>query len=260
MQERTQLHRTATGNSGESFLAGQSIVVAGGTGNVGRYLVRALLERGARVIVPSRTAEHLEALGASIDADHGPRLITMVGDLSDETDTLRVQEYLITHRPLHGAIASLGRFMPAPSLLSAPVGDLRAALNDYVIAHFQAARTLIPLIEEGGSYTFVNGPLAFEPMFEGTGLVSVVTAAQAMLARVLFKESKDRPIRVNEVVLYTPFGWSDKAPASGTLPREEVARYVAHLASSKGAAVRGQTIHLKSREPFQAFEAVPSFV
>jgi NAD(P)-dependent dehydrogenase (short-subunit alcohol dehydrogenase family) len=233
--------------------------VAGGTGNVGRYLVRALLERGARVIVPSRTAEHLEALRATIDADHGPRLITMVGDLSDETDALRVQEHLRTH-PLHGAVASLGRFMPAPSLLSAPVGDLRAALNDYVIAHFQAARTLIPLIEDGGSYTFINGPLAFEPMFEGTGLVSVVTAAQAMLARVLFKESKDRPIRVNEVVVYTPFGWSDKAPASGTLPREEVARYVAHLASSKGSAVRGQTIHLKSHHAFEAFETVASLM
>jgi 3-oxoacyl-[acyl-carrier protein] reductase len=260
MQERTQWHRTATDNSSESFLAGQSIVVAGGTGNVGRYVVRALLEQGARVIVPSRTAERLEALRASIEKNHGSRLITMVGDLSDETDALRVQEYLKTHQPLHGAVASLGRFMPAPSLLSAPVGDLRTALNDYVIAHFQAARTLIPLIDDGGSYTLINGPLAFEPMFEGTGLVSVVTAAQAMLARVLFKESKGRPIRVNEVVLYTPFGWSDKAPASGTLPREEVARYVAYLASSKGSGVRGQTLHLKSHYAFEAFETVASLM
>jgi 3-oxoacyl-[acyl-carrier protein] reductase len=260
MQDRTSLHRSATWNSGERFLAGRSIVVAGGTGNVGRYVVRTLLEQGARVIVPSRTAERLEALRASIDADHGSRLITMVGDLSDETDGLRVQEYLKTHRPLHGAVASLGRFMAAPSLLSAPVGDLRTALNDYVIAHFQAARALIPLIDDGGSYTFINGPLAFESMFEGTGLVSVVTAAQAMLARVLFKESKDRPIRVNEVVLYTPFGWGDEAPASGTLLREEVARYVAYLASSKGSAVRGQTIHLNSTQAFEAFEPVASAV
>ena len=67
MQHRTERYPAATGASGERFLAGHSIVVAGGTGNVGRYLVRALLERGARVIVPSRTAEHLEALRASID-------------------------------------------------------------------------------------------------------------------------------------------------------------------------------------------------
>ena len=206
MQDRTELDRIATGNSGERFLAGHSIVVAGGTGNVGRYLVRALLERGARVIVPSRTAEHLEALRATIAADHGGRLVTIVGDLSDETDAMRLQQHLKTHQPLHGAVASLGRFMPAPSVLSAPVGDLRKALNDYVVAHFQAARTLIPLINDGGSYTFINGPLAFEPMFEGAGLVSVVTAAQAMLARVLFKESKEAAIRVNEVVVYTPFG------------------------------------------------------
>ena len=118
MQDRTDLHRTAMGNSGERFLAGHSIVVAGGTGNVGRYLVRALLERGARVIVPSRTAEHLETLCASIGEDHVGRLVPIVGDLSDETDAVRLRQHLKTHQPVHGAVASLGRFMPAPSLLS----------------------------------------------------------------------------------------------------------------------------------------------
>jgi NAD(P)-dependent dehydrogenase (short-subunit alcohol dehydrogenase family) len=256
MRERTPLHETATGVSGEKWLAGHGIVVAGGTGNVGRYLVRALLEQSARVIVPSRSAENLEGLRASIGVDHRERLITIVGDLSDETDAVRVQQHLRTHRPLHGAIASLGRFIPAPSVLSAPIADVRAALNDYVIAHFQSARTLIPLIEDNGSYTIINGPLAFDAMFEGTGLVSIVTAAQAMLARVLFKERKDGPVRVNEVVVYTPFGWGDKAPAVGTLPREDVGRYVAHLVSNKGGAVRGQTIHLKSRQAFEVFELV----
>jgi uncharacterized protein YbjT (DUF2867 family) len=236
------------------------MVVAGGTGNVGRYVVRALLERGARVIVPSRTAERLEALRATIDTDLGGRLVNVIGDLSDETDAIRLQQHLTALRPVYGAVASLGRFIPAPSILSAPIGDLRQALNDYVIAHFQAARTLIPLIEDEGSYTFINGPLAFEPMFEGAGLVSIVTAAQAMLARVLFKETQEAAIRVNEVVLYTPFGWGDKAPASGPLSRGDVAQYMAHLVSSKGGSVRGQTIHLNSSQVFEAFEPMTSSV
>jgi hypothetical protein len=45
-----------------------------------------------------------------------------------------------------------------------------------------------------------------------------------------------------------------------TLPREDVARYVAHLVSSKGSAIRGQTIHSKSLQAFQAFEPVAHFM
>jgi hypothetical protein len=87
-------------------------------------------------------------------------------------------------------------------------------------------------------------------MLEGTGLVSIVTAAQAMLARVLFKENHDGRLRINEVVVYTPFGWADRPPSADALPREDVGRYVANLASSS-SAVRGQTIHLRSRRTIE---------
>jgi uncharacterized protein YbjT (DUF2867 family) len=43
-------------------LHGVRVLVAGGTGNVGRHLVRAQLEAGATVLVPTRSREKLEAL------------------------------------------------------------------------------------------------------------------------------------------------------------------------------------------------------
>ncbi len=42
-------------------LDGTVVVVAGGAGNVGRYLVAAFLDAGARVVVPSRSPEKLAA-------------------------------------------------------------------------------------------------------------------------------------------------------------------------------------------------------
>jgi NAD(P)-dependent dehydrogenase (short-subunit alcohol dehydrogenase family) len=247
---------SATDPSGETLLTGRTALVVGGTGNVGRYVVRALLDHGAYVVVPSRSPERLAALGATL-GDRGVERVTGIpGDLRDEATAARLRDQLsTTNRSLHAVVASLGHFVAAPSVLTAPLADLHKTLNDYVIAHFLAVRTLMPLIHPGGSYTFINGPLAFDSQFEGTGLVSIATAAQAMLARVVMKETRQMPVRVNEVVLYTPFGWGDKEPARAALAREDVARYVAYLASPKGAAIDAQTIHLNSRQPLQSLEA-----
>ena len=242
--------------SRETLLTGRTVLVAGGTGNVGRYIVRALLDQGAKVLVPSRSPERLEALRATLGVRTVDHFTGMHGDLGDEATAGQVRDKLRTiNGSLHAVVASLGHFVAAPSLLTAPLGDLHKTLNDYLIAHFVAVRTLIPLIAPGGSYTFINGPLAFDSLFEGTGLVSIATAAQAMLARVVMKETRQMRVRVNEVVLYTPFGWDDKEPARAALAREDVARYVAYVASPKGAAIDAQTIHLNSRQPLQSVEA-----
>ena len=116
---------------------------------------------------------------------------------------------------------------------------------------------MIPALRKtGGSYTFVNGPLAFEPMFPGTGLVSIATAAQAMLARTVMKETGGVPVRVNEVVLYTSFGWGDDERKTSPVRQEDVGRYVAYLISDHGAAVRGRTSHLDSLQSLRALASV----
>jgi hypothetical protein len=70
------------------------------------------------VIVPSRAAEHLEALRATINTDYGGRLVTIVGDLSDETDAVRLQQHLKAHQPVHGAAGSQSHFA-SPAIASA---------------------------------------------------------------------------------------------------------------------------------------------
>jgi NAD(P)-dependent dehydrogenase (short-subunit alcohol dehydrogenase family) len=244
----------ATDRPGADLLAGRTALIAGGTGNVGRYLVGGLLDVGATVIVPSRSRERLERLWASIGPGRGDRLITIEGDIGEEQQAARLLDEVVSRAgPLDAAVASLGRFVPAPSVLSAPLSDLEQVLDGYLVAHFVVARTVIPALEKtGGSYTFINGPLAFEPMFPGTGLVSIATAAQAMLARTVMKESQGAPLRVNEVVLYTSFGWGDDDRKANPVRHEDVGRYVAYLISDRGAAVRGRTIHLDSLEPLRA--------
>jgi NAD(P)-dependent dehydrogenase (short-subunit alcohol dehydrogenase family) len=215
-----------------------------------------MLERGATVVVPSRSREKLEVLRTSLDS-HGERLRLLVGEIGDERDAPRLFGQLTYEvGPLSAAVATLGRFVAAPQVLAATSADLQRVVDGYLLAHFVVARTLIPALEEtSGSYTFINGPLAFQPMYPGTGLVSIVTAAQAMLARVVMQEMQESAVRVNEVVLHTPFGWGDDGAQRGAVTQDDVGRYVALLSSPRASAVRGQTIQLDSPERFAALVA-----
>jgi NAD(P)-dependent dehydrogenase (short-subunit alcohol dehydrogenase family) len=226
------------------------VLVAGGTGNVGTHLTRELLVAGAQVVVPSRSNDKLGHLRQALAPDLRERLIGLEGDIADPGDSARVrnQAERLAGGPMDAVVASLGGFVSAPSVLSAPLKDLERAVQGYLYAHFVVAQTFLPgLTELGGAYVSINGPLAWGPSFPGTGLVSIASAAQAMLAQVLMKEMADRKVRINEVVLYSAFGWGD-AEKRNTVTGEDIGRYVGYLISDAGKEIRGQTLHLKTPE------------
>jgi 3-oxoacyl-[acyl-carrier protein] reductase len=225
-------------------LTDKRILVAGGTGAVGRHLVDAVLAADGTAIVLSRSAEKLEALAQGRDDVLGGRLLPLLGDIADAPERAALLERA---RPLHGAVASLGSFVATPGtgVLATPPVDLMRALDGYVAAHLGAAQAIIPALEpQGGGYVTIQGPLAFEPLFTTTGLVSVATAAQAMLARVLMKELAESRVRVNQVVIYASLGWGNDDQSSVT--GADIGQYVTYLLADAGAGVRGQTIHLMS--------------
>lgn len=235
-----------------------TVVVAGGTGNVGSFVVRALLERGATVAVPSRSEEKLEELREHLswhvdDTEFG-RLHTFVGNLSDETEAPGLRQRITDDvgRP-DAALASLGAFVPAPSLLEADPDDLQRAIDGYLHSHFMVARTLLPILREsGGTYVFVQGPLAFEPWPESSAdLVSIATAGQHMLFRALSQELDESPARVVELVNHA-FIRNRQAQPSSPIPGEAVGAYAAYLLSGEaGAEIHGESVHLRSLDPLE---------
>lgn len=135
---------------------------------------------------------------------------------------------VVTHRPLAG---------PGPHA-HAPRGRDAAAWPWPPVA------TPARHIGTRPCYVTIQGPLAFEPLFRTSGLVSVATAAQAMLARVLMHELTGSRVRVNQLVIYATLGWGDddQSRVSGA----DIGRYVTYLLSDAGASAHGQTIHLMS--------------
>lgn len=235
--------RTTTGRAnGMPGHGGRRVLIVGGAGNVGRHLVQAHVEAGATVIVPSRSPERLDALASFVSAGGPGRVVPVTGDITSDRDQ---PDILRKAGPIDGAVASLGRFVAAPSVLTAPQGDLDRVLRDYVLAHLTVARAVIPALRaRGGGYVMINGPLAFDPLFPGAGLVSIATAAQAMLARVLMQELADTGVRVNELVIYSSFGRDDED--ANAVTGADVGRHVAWLLSDEAAAVSGESIHLRT--------------
>lgn len=228
----------------ELFIPGlkdKRILVAGGTGTVGRFLVNAQLAAGATVIVPSRGQAKLDTLAASLDPALRERLVPLVGDVTDDGDAT---ELLAAAGRIDGAVATIGRFTPAPALLDAPRPDLEGALANYTLAHFSAAKALLPVVEEsGGAYVMINGSLAFEPEASGTGIVSIAGAAQSMLARVLMNERESMRARINEVVIY-----SNLRSTNNEVTGEDIGRFVGFLLSDQGSGIRSRVLHLRSRQ------------
>jgi NAD(P)-dependent dehydrogenase (short-subunit alcohol dehydrogenase family) len=232
----------------------QTVVVAGATGNVGPFVVRALLERGASVAAPSRSEEKLrglrEHLRRHLDETPLRRLHTFVGDLGDEREAAILRQRISEEVGTPAAVvASVSDYVTAPSLLDARADELQRALDTAVLAHFAIARTFLPLLRDsGGTYVLLQGPLAFE-LYPGYGgdLVSIATAAQHMLFRALAQEVAESPARVVELVGHMLIRDRQAQPTS-PLSGEQVGAFVAHLIAGAGPEVHGQSIHLRSPE------------
>ncbi len=225
-------------------LTGKRILVAGGTGTVGRYLVKAQLESGAEVLVPSRSEEKFETLAESVGANVRDRLVMLDGDITDPSDNQRL---VAAAGRIDGAIASIGRWVSVPSVLDADRADLERAIANYPLAHHAVAKVLLPAVEQtGGGYVMINGSLAYEPDAAGTGLVGIAGATQSMLGRVLMKERADRGARINEIVIYSAFGRGNDD--ANEVKGADIGRYASYLLSDVGAAVKGEVIHLRNRQ------------
>lgn len=243
-------------------LNGRTVVVAGGTGNVGSFIVGSLLRAGAEVAVPSRSVEKLAALRQHVESraegTEADRLHLYEGDIGNQAWAQEfLREVCGQHGRITGAIASLGRFQDAPSLLTADPQKLGQVLADYLLAHFNAARLFLPSLLEsgGGHYLLINGPLAVTP-WKGAGLVSIATAAQQMLFKSLCLELDGQDIAIFELMHRAFVRDRATVPGSG-LPAEAVGDYTAYLMSGRARHLSGSTLELASLEPLYAAGLTP---
>jgi NAD(P)-dependent dehydrogenase (short-subunit alcohol dehydrogenase family) len=211
------------------------VLVAGGAGGVGEGIVRALLQAGHRVVVPSRNAEKLERLHALLDRAAGSpgELLTFVGEIGTLAGALAVRDRIAREiGRLDVLVPSLGGWWEG-GLLDATPAVWDTVMDEMVRTHYVFAHVFVPVLRGqsgGGRYLGIGGGAAYYPIL-GSSLVSIAAAAQLMLTRALRLEVNDANVDVLELVVDGPVRTRDSEhlAAPGWITAADIGRIVMEL-------------------------------
>ena len=172
---------------------GQSFVITGGSGGIGRATAARVVAEGGRVLVTGTNQDKLAAAAEAI-----PGLLTLQNDAADpdaaEELGAKAKERFGT---LTGAMLNAGFGVMKPlSDITAEDFDRQYHVNVRgVLLH---AKALAPLVRDGGNL-LITGSIAKWLGMEGGSLYNSTKGATRTISRVLAKELAPRGIRVNEL-------------------------------------------------------------
>jgi NAD(P)-dependent dehydrogenase (short-subunit alcohol dehydrogenase family) len=224
------------------------VLVAGGTGALGRAVSLAFLEDGATVVVTCRRPADLDGLRSAAGAD-GARLS---GEPVDVTDEAEVSRFLAGIRERHGRldvlVNAVGGYAGGAKLWEADAKVLDGMLALNLRSGWVLARAAVPMMLTAGRGTIVNvasrAALVHGP---GEAAYSASKAAALALFDSLAAELKGTGVRVNSVLpslIDTEANRKAmlKADFSKWPKPEEIARVVLFLCGDDARLVHGAAI------------------
>jgi NAD(P)-dependent dehydrogenase (short-subunit alcohol dehydrogenase family) len=190
----------------EAKLAGQTVVVIGGSSGIGLQTARLARQEGAEVILTARDPEKLQRVGlelgartAAFDVNDDERLTRFFANMSGQVD--------------HVLVSGSGpHYVPFADLDAV---QIRRGLERIVLS-VETARLARPALRPPGSLVLIGGTAGRRA--SAGPLISAVTAAMPALTRSLALELA--PVRVN---LVAP-GFVDTPLSAALLGRELDAR------------------------------------
>jgi NAD(P)-dependent dehydrogenase (short-subunit alcohol dehydrogenase family) len=234
----------------EGSRKGPVAVVTGGTGALGRWVVKVLLEQGATVHVPWIVQKEADELPGFL----GDAAESAVAAQADITSAHGVERYFAEVTERAGRLDVLcnvaGGFTSAP-IEQTTIETWEGMLRLNATSAFLCSRAAAPLMKEAGGGRIVN--VAALPAVErGAAHMSAYAASKAALLNLTYSLARElRPdgISVNAVapeILDTPGNRKamPKADPSKWVRPEEAARVIAFLASRDASVVTGSVLVL----------------
>lgn len=177
-------------------LAGQSIIVTGGSSGIGLETARLLLSEGAFVTICGRD---LARLGDAESELASPRLRVIQADVLELGDTGRLVEAAIEHGGrLDGVAAVAGRGRRG-DLLDLETSEVVGEVSDKLLSLLNIVQPAVPaLTQTAGRIVGLTAPTAFQPMPQ-MGAIGVGRAALDNAMASLAIELAPSGIRVNAV-------------------------------------------------------------
>jgi 3-oxoacyl-[acyl-carrier protein] reductase len=208
--------------------------IAGGTGKVGKGIVREFLSEGAYVIVSSRFKEKLENL-EKIFANE--KLFFICENIGSEEGAEKIKNYILNKfGKIDVVVASIGSWWSGKKIIDLDLKTYEEVMFQRLTTHFICAKTFLKYMVEvnNGVYTLIGGFHAQIPLKEA-GIISIAGAGEIMLTKVLYEELKNYNIRINEVLL---------PPVGQKITENDIGKFLAYLCSDEAYMINGQIISL----------------
>ncbi len=231
--------------------SGRVVVVAGGTGGLGRAVSLAFLEEGAKVTVTYRKQEEFRALRDSA----GQNASSLEGHQTDVTDEAATSELingvLAQHGALHVLVNTVGGYAGGVKLwdMTTKVFDQMLALN--LRSGYALARAAMPaMLKAGpgshGSIVNVAAKAAFDHA-AGAAAYAASKAAAVALMDSLAADARGTGVRVNSIlpsIIDTP---ANRLAMPGSdfaaWPKpEDIAQVILFLSSDLAKTIHGAAV------------------
>ncbi len=226
---------------------GRTVLVAGGTGALGRAITLAFLAEGAAVVVAGRRQSELAALAAAAGAA-GPRL----GFVEVDAGTAGGAETAVAAARERGgfraAVNAVGGWAGGVPLQAEGPDVLARMLALNLAPGYHLLRAALPAFLAAGEGAFVEiASLAALGGQRGQAAYAASKAAALSLVLSAAEETRGRGVRVNAVLPGTMDTEANRrampdADRSGWVSTEDVARTVLFLCSDESRAISGAAI------------------
>jgi len=227
---------------------GRVVLVAGGTGGLGRAVTLAFLEEGAKIVVTYRAQEEFDAL-RNLTVTNGSNLEGHTVDVTDEVGARQlVEKILAKHRALDAMVNAVGGYAGGTKLweLETKVFDQMLALN--LRAGYALARATVRAMLKVGRGSIVN--IAAKAAFDhaaGAAAYAASKSAAVALMDSLAADLKGSGVRVNTILpsIIDTVANRKAMPAAdfSKWPKpEDIARVILFLCSDDARVIHGAAI------------------
>ena len=228
--------------------AGQLVLVAGGTGGLGRAVTLAFLEQGATAAVKYRNPTELDALKAAA----GTNASRLSGHSTDVTDEAAVRglvdELFARHGRLDALVNAVGGYAGGAKLWEMDAKTLDQMLLLNLRSGYVLARAAAPVMLKQGHGAIVN-VASRSALVHGPGESAYTASKAAAVALIdsLAADLKGTGVRANSIlpsIIDTEANRKamPKADFSKWPKPEEIARVVLFLCSDDAKLVHGAAI------------------
>jgi NAD(P)-dependent dehydrogenase (short-subunit alcohol dehydrogenase family) len=228
----------------EKRFTGQKILVAGGTGGLGRAVSLAFLEAGATVIVTYRSQAEFDALKSTA----GANAAQLEGQSVNVLDENELQAFVSKLGRVDTLVNAVGGYNAGAPLWEMDSKALDQMLSLNLKAGYLLARSVVPMMLKQGSGAIVNvaATAAFNHMASAAEYVASKAAAVAMIDS-LAADLKGSGVRANSIlpsIIDTEANrkaMPDADHAKWPKP-EEIARVILFLCSDDAKLVHGAAL------------------